>query len=117
MVTPSAQQVRPDDDRALPVRRACSRCDGDQELVASHGDFGKYLCDDCGMSVGVDLAAEPPEFKQRVARFLDGLISHLVLDGGNPGGVFFGAALALGLGVLFASMIGLRVAMTRSAAA
>ncbi len=37
-----------------------------------------------------------------------------VLDGGNPGGVFFGAALALGLGVLFASMIGLRVAMTRS---
>ena len=39
-----------------------------------------------------------------------------VLDGGNPGGVFFGAALALALGVLFASMIGLRVAMTRSIA-
>ncbi len=40
-----------------------------------------------------------------------------VLDGGNPGGVFFGAALALALGVLCASMIGLRVAMTRSVAA
>lgn len=40
-----------------------------------------------------------------------------VLDSGNPGGVFIGAALALALGVLFASMIGLRVAMTRSIAA
>ena len=40
-----------------------------------------------------------------------------VLDGGNPGGVFYGAALALALGVLCASMIGLRVAMTRSMAA
>ena len=40
-----------------------------------------------------------------------------VLDGGNPGGVFYGAALALALGVLCASMIGLRVAMTRSIAA
>ena len=40
-----------------------------------------------------------------------------ILDGGHPGGVFFGAALAMGLGVLFASMIGLRVAMTRSVVA
>ena len=40
-----------------------------------------------------------------------------VLDGGNPGAVFFGAALALALGVLCASMIGLRVATTRSVAA
>jgi MFS family permease len=37
-----------------------------------------------------------------------------LLDGGNPGGVFFGAALALALGVLCASMIGLRVSMNRS---
>jgi FSR family fosmidomycin resistance protein-like MFS transporter len=40
-----------------------------------------------------------------------------VLDGGNPGGVFFGAALALGLAVLCASMIGLRVSMNRSVTA
>ena len=40
-----------------------------------------------------------------------------VLDGGNPGGVFFGAAIALALGVLAASLIGLRVATTRSVAA
>ena len=32
-----------------------------------------------------------------------------VLDGGHPGGVFYGAALALGCGVLCAGMIGLRV--------
>jgi len=37
-----------------------------------------------------------------------------VLDGGNPSGVFFGAAIALALGVLSASMIGVRLAMTRS---
>ena len=40
-----------------------------------------------------------------------------LLDGGNPGGVFFGAALALALGVGCASLIGVRVAMTRSVAA
>jgi MFS transporter, FSR family, fosmidomycin resistance protein len=40
-----------------------------------------------------------------------------VLDGGNPNGVFFGAALALALGVLSASMIGLRLATARSVAA
>jgi MFS family permease len=40
-----------------------------------------------------------------------------VLDGGHPNGVFFGAALALALGVLSASMIGLRLATTRSVVA
>ena len=39
------------------------------------------------------------------------------LDGGNPGGVFYGAALALTLGVLCASMIGLRLSMGRSVTA
>ncbi len=62
MAPTSAQRTRPDDDRALPATRPCSRCDGKQELVASDGDFGKYLCDDCGMAVGVDLGAVPPEF-------------------------------------------------------
>jgi MFS transporter, FSR family, fosmidomycin resistance protein len=40
-----------------------------------------------------------------------------VLDGGNPGGVFFGAALALVFGVAFASLIGVRVGMMRSVTA
>jgi predicted MFS family arabinose efflux permease len=40
-----------------------------------------------------------------------------VLDSGDPGGVFFGAALALAVGVLCASMIGLRVSTMRSVAA
>jgi protein phosphatase len=29
------------------------------------------------------LGAEPPEFRQRVERFIDGLVSHAVLDGGS----------------------------------
>ncbi len=40
-----------------------------------------------------------------------------VLDGGHPGGVFFGAALALALGVVCASMIGLRLGTTRAVTA
>ncbi len=40
-----------------------------------------------------------------------------VLDGGRPGGMFFGSALALALGVMCASMIALRLTMTRSVAA
>jgi len=32
-----------------------------------------------------------------------------VLDGGHPGGVFYGAALAMAFGVLSAGLIGLRV--------
>lgn len=40
-----------------------------------------------------------------------------VLDGGRPGGVFYGAALALALGVVCASLVGLRVALTRRAVA
>lgn len=35
-----------------------------------------------------------------------------VLDGGHPDGVFYGAALALGLGIASASLVGLRVALT-----
>ncbi|MES2960483.1 MAG: MFS transporter [Pseudomonadota bacterium] len=40
-----------------------------------------------------------------------------VLDGGNPGGVFIGAALALVLAVGCASLIGVRLATTRSVTA
>ncbi len=34
-----------------------------------------------------------------------------ILDGGRPDGVFYGAALALGLGIASASLVGLRVAL------
>ena len=36
-----------------------------------------------------------------------------ILDGGRPDGVFYGAALALALGIASASLVGLRVALTR----
>jgi MFS transporter, FSR family, fosmidomycin resistance protein len=35
-----------------------------------------------------------------------------ILDGGHPDGVFYGAALALGMGIASASLVGLRVALT-----
>ena len=35
-----------------------------------------------------------------------------ILDGGRPDGVFYGAALSLGLGIASASLVGLRVALT-----
>ena len=35
-----------------------------------------------------------------------------ILDGGRPDGVFYGAALALALGIVSASLVGLRVALT-----
>jgi predicted MFS family arabinose efflux permease len=34
-----------------------------------------------------------------------------ILDGGHPGGVFYGAAAALGLGIVSASLVGLRVGL------
>jgi MFS family permease len=35
-----------------------------------------------------------------------------ILDGGRPDGVFYGAALVLGLGIASASMMGLRLALS-----
>jgi MFS transporter, FSR family, fosmidomycin resistance protein len=35
-----------------------------------------------------------------------------ILDGGRPDGVFYGASLALALGIASASLVGLRVALT-----
>jgi MFS family permease len=40
-----------------------------------------------------------------------------LLDGGHPGGVFYGAALSMVLGVVCASTIGLRLALNRTVAA
>lgn len=46
----------------LPEQRPCTRCDGQQHLVAAQGGFGKYRCDDCQLAVGFDLEADLPEF-------------------------------------------------------
>lgn len=42
--------------------RGCTRCDGEQYLVASARGMGTYRCDTCHMVVGFDLEAEPAEF-------------------------------------------------------
>lgn len=46
----------------LEERRPCTRCDGEQHLVASHGGMGKYRCDTCQLVVGFDLSASQAEF-------------------------------------------------------
>lgn len=46
----------------LPERRTCTRCDGEQRLVAHDRGMGKYRCDRCELEVGFDLDAEPVEF-------------------------------------------------------
>lgn len=53
--------TRPDEDR-VPPTRDCSRCDGQQHLVASEHGMGKYRCDTCEMIVGFDLGNTEPEF-------------------------------------------------------
>ena len=42
--------------------RRCTRCDGQQLLVASERGMGTYRCGTCGMVVGFDLEADPIEF-------------------------------------------------------
>jgi hypothetical protein len=47
---------------AVPTRRACTRCDGDQHLVGEDHGLGKYRCDTCELVVGFDLEGDPVEF-------------------------------------------------------
>jgi hypothetical protein len=42
--------------------RDCTRCDGQQHLVASFEGMGKYRCDTCELVVGFDLEADLVEF-------------------------------------------------------
>jgi hypothetical protein len=46
----------------VPSGRSCTRCDGEQHLVAGAIGLGKYRCDMCELVVGFDLEADPPEF-------------------------------------------------------
>jgi MFS family permease len=105
--------------------------------AASFVVTGYMLCGIVGLLLGTGLAgpsrdmlikrASPPGATGRVyGTVYSGLdlgfalaapVFGAVLDGGHPNGVFFGAALALALGVLSASMIGLRLATTRSVVA
>lgn len=49
-------------DASLAEVRGCTRCDGEQYLVASDRGMGTYRCDTCHMVVGFDLETSPPEF-------------------------------------------------------
>lgn len=46
----------------VPQSRACTRCDGDQLLVAEERGLGKYRCERCEIVVGFDLESSPAEF-------------------------------------------------------
>lgn len=49
-------------DHALRETRTCTRCDGEQELVAASQGMGSYRCSTCSMHVGFDLDGDPVEF-------------------------------------------------------
>lgn len=51
-----------DPDEDLVEARDCTRCDGQQHLVASFEGMGKYRCDTCELVVGFDLEADLVEF-------------------------------------------------------
>lgn len=48
--------------RQVPEQRDCTRCDGNQHLVAERFGLGKYRCDVCELVVGFDLSSSDPEF-------------------------------------------------------
>lgn len=50
------------DEPSVDAQRPCTRCDGQQHLVASGRAMGKYRCDTCQMVVGFDLRDLEPEF-------------------------------------------------------
>lgn len=47
---------------AVPERRSCTRCAGQQILMGESGGMGKYRCDHCELVVGFDLESDPVEF-------------------------------------------------------
>lgn len=47
---------------SVPEQRPCTRCDGEQHLLAAQRGMGKFGCDGCEMVVGFDLDGQPPEF-------------------------------------------------------
>lgn len=49
-------------DADLASSRSCTRCEGDQLLVASGRGMGTYRCGTCAMVVGFDLEDQPAEF-------------------------------------------------------
>ncbi|MDX1621510.1 MAG: hypothetical protein R3320_10995 [Nitriliruptorales bacterium] len=54
--------LRDAEQHELDAQRPCTRCEGDQHLVASGAGMGKYRCDTCELVVGFDLSTEQPEF-------------------------------------------------------
>ncbi|MEN6626659.1 MAG: polynucleotide kinase-phosphatase [Candidatus Sumerlaeia bacterium] len=57
---------------------------GNHDMKLLHKLGGRNVHMTHGLEASLEqLAAEPDEFKQEVSAFLDGLVSHYVLDGGN----------------------------------
>lgn len=54
--------VREDASPALEPQRPCTRCEGEQHLLAVDRGMGKYRCDTCELVVGFDLSDAKPEF-------------------------------------------------------
>lgn len=50
------------DGLEVPEHRVCTRCEGEQHLVASARGMGKYTCGSCRLEVGFDVEADPIEF-------------------------------------------------------
>lgn len=50
------------DRPVVPESRDCTRCDGQQHVLAAFEGMGKYRCDGCELVVGFDLDAEVREF-------------------------------------------------------
>jgi len=63
-----AVKSRPSDDmdkppeKLAPDQRECTRCDGQQLLLASGSGMGKYRCDTCEVVICFDLDTHPAEF-------------------------------------------------------
>lgn len=54
--------VRDETAPSLDHQRPCTRCDGEQHLIAVDQGMGKYRCDTCELVVGFDMSAAKPEF-------------------------------------------------------
>ena len=75
--------LREADQRELDAQRACTRCGGEQHLIASGSGMGKYRCDTCELVVGFDLTSAQPEFlisRGLPSRYTEDRFSSVILE-------------------------------------
>jgi len=56
------ETATPTADPRLAEMRSCTRCEGQQHVVAQASGMGTYRCDTCSMVVGFDVESSPVEF-------------------------------------------------------